>query len=342
MNNRRVLFRADGNHIIGLGHVVRSLALVEILSPYFNCAFAITDPSEELHQTIVNICPDIIILDKDNSHKAFLNFLTGNEIVVLDGYNFTSVFKKSIKEIGCKLVLIDDEVKDYEDADLIINHCSDLIKDLYTLGSRQILLLGLDYLILRRPFRSAALNSRTIDDRINSVFICMGGADPFNITIKALDACIMTNFTKTIFIVIGSAYSHKDTLRSYISIIGNDKKVTIYEDIPAEKIVRLINKSHISICTSSSIALEICSVKSGVLTGIVASNQQYIQENLLDKNCCLSIGNWHEASIERISDKLNVLNNPKLINNMMHNQHRAINGCSGNKLVNNFYKISCS
>ncbi|MDB5222992.1 MAG: Spore coat polysaccharide biosynthesis protein predicted glycosyltransferase, partial [Chitinophagaceae bacterium] len=43
-----ILFRADGNSKIGLGHVYRCLAIAERLSEHFNCYFAIRQQSSEL------------------------------------------------------------------------------------------------------------------------------------------------------------------------------------------------------------------------------------------------------------------------------------------------------
>ena len=48
----KIYIRADGNSGIGLGHVIRSLALAEMLKEDFNCIFAtrfLTDHINEKH-----------------------------------------------------------------------------------------------------------------------------------------------------------------------------------------------------------------------------------------------------------------------------------------------------
>ena len=59
---KRIYFRADGNAQIGLGHVIRSLALAEILKDEFACHFIIRKPLQTLKEEILKVCKSIIIL----------------------------------------------------------------------------------------------------------------------------------------------------------------------------------------------------------------------------------------------------------------------------------------
>ena len=53
MNNKKtIVFRADGNSQIGLGHIMRCLALCEILSQDFFLKFAIQNPSNEVYKIL--------------------------------------------------------------------------------------------------------------------------------------------------------------------------------------------------------------------------------------------------------------------------------------------------
>lgn len=62
---RRVIFRADGNSYIGLGHVVRSLALVEMLrSEEFRIVFAIQQPNHLIEKQLREICDGVVVLPK--------------------------------------------------------------------------------------------------------------------------------------------------------------------------------------------------------------------------------------------------------------------------------------
>ena len=60
--SKKILFRADGNNEIGLGHVYRCLAIAERLNGKFECYFAIRQPSIELKNAIESYAT-LIILD---------------------------------------------------------------------------------------------------------------------------------------------------------------------------------------------------------------------------------------------------------------------------------------
>src|SRR5690242_18864490 len=137
MRKTKIVFRADGNSQIGLGHVVRSLALAEMLHEAFDCVFAIQAPSPDLQQQIMAVCAEIIMLpvctkQESNFINELDNHLTGNEIVVLDGYVFETAYQKYIKSKGCTLACIDDIYAYHFVADVIINHSGGIHKELYS------------------------------------------------------------------------------------------------------------------------------------------------------------------------------------------------------------------
>ena len=97
----RIIFRADGNSQIGLGHVVRSLALAQILRQDYECVFAIQAPSPELQEQIRQICDGIIVLpactpDEERFVHELEAYIAEDVIVVLDGYNFTTAYQQNI------------------------------------------------------------------------------------------------------------------------------------------------------------------------------------------------------------------------------------------------------
>jgi UDP-2,4-diacetamido-2,4,6-trideoxy-beta-L-altropyranose hydrolase len=92
-HKRRVIFRADGNSRIGLGHVARSLALAHMLRGEFECVFAVQSPTKELKEQILQVCSGIISLPLClPSEERFVHelaaYISKDEIVVLDGYDF--------------------------------------------------------------------------------------------------------------------------------------------------------------------------------------------------------------------------------------------------------------
>jgi UDP-2,4-diacetamido-2,4,6-trideoxy-beta-L-altropyranose hydrolase len=86
---QKVIFRVDANPEIGLGHLTRCLALAEMIIEDFECVFAIFLPKLEVVEQIRSIKSSVMLLS-DEFIDVFTSHLTGNEIVILDGYNFVT------------------------------------------------------------------------------------------------------------------------------------------------------------------------------------------------------------------------------------------------------------
>src|SRR5205823_4199042 len=102
--------------------------------------------------------------------------LNPTDIVVLDGYNFNTEYQQAIKNKGCKLVVIDDLHAWHQVADVVINHAEGITSPDYSAESYTQFCLGLDYVLLRKPFLQPKTSIRKITS-VKKVFISMGAAD---------------------------------------------------------------------------------------------------------------------------------------------------------------------
>jgi UDP-2,4-diacetamido-2,4,6-trideoxy-beta-L-altropyranose hydrolase len=339
---RRVILRADAGSEIGLGHVVRCLSLVDMLKDQFRCLFIISNPATAVIEMIQRITEvHVIHHDTLNGEITSLRKLINKEdIVVTDGYHFDTPYQQFIKSVACKLVMIDDKADMHYYADLIINHGNDSMINRYKKEPYSKVLAGFRYLLVRKEFLEAAISGRSITT-IHTAFICMGGADPFNITIKVLKACFQTDFLKRVIIVTGSAYRNHQQLQDCISQHRKYNKDILHEsNISGERIIELISMSQIAIAPASSIALEICCVKAGLLSGIVIDNQEAIHAQLLASGCCISSSDFVSASIEEVKRHLDDLNDCKKINEMVNRQSLAIDGLSGMRIRKEFQMMT--
>lgn len=88
-NTHRILLRADGNNVIGLGHVIRLLGLCEFLKDSFDCVFFIREPGVKIKETIESFCKLIILKStKDEEISELESLLSLSDILILDGYDF--------------------------------------------------------------------------------------------------------------------------------------------------------------------------------------------------------------------------------------------------------------
>ncbi len=103
---KKVFFRADANSQIGWGHVVRCMALANILiedkNSVFECIFLVQNPSLVLQNQIKEKF-ELIILQESTSfleeaHFITHNYLQDNSIIVLDHYKIQTDYQIIIKE----------------------------------------------------------------------------------------------------------------------------------------------------------------------------------------------------------------------------------------------------
>lgn len=341
-NQYRIVFRADGNRQTGLGHIMRLLGLSEILKEYFDCIFVSRNPEPAVQETIESFCRLIVLEGSLRSKETELDsILDQNDIVVLDGYDFDEKYQQYLKSKVYKLVMIDDKAETHFYADLLINHGGTALCETYKTKCEPNtrLLIGTDYLILRKEFINAALEERRIN-KVDSIFICMGGSDPFNITVKAVEAALNCQFLQRVIVVTGSSFSNHRDLNILISEAAKIKSFIHERNVPASRIVELLGMCEIAICPSSTVALEACCVKVGLLTGTVIDNQDAIHSYLQSSGCCLSVSSLVGASKDLISSYLNEMNNIAFIQGLIHNQKRNFDGRSANRIVKEFQLLS--
>ena len=343
MLRNRVIFRADGSSDIGLGHIVRTVALAEMLQDSFHCVLWLRDPGEKVLASLdlkieYKVIPpfETIAGEIESMQKE----LRPSDTLVLDGYPFDSSYQLKLKPFIHKLVSIDDLAETYFYSDLVINHGSPEIRKKYRAEPYSKILVGVDYLLLRKPFREAALKSREQITAVDSIFICMGGADPFNASNKVLKAAIKVGFIKNIIIVTGGAYRHQGEMNAILKTVDAEKSVSVHNGVDAVTMVALMQQSHLAVCPASSIALEVASVKCGFLTGMVADNQQAINDMIIESGCAISVGDFNRASENELSAAILQMQDPPLLNRMITKQATFIDGYSGNRLLEEFKSLT--
>jgi UDP-2,4-diacetamido-2,4,6-trideoxy-beta-L-altropyranose hydrolase len=292
----QIFFRADGNTNIGLGHITRSLALAAMLKDNFEIVFIVQNPSEPIREQLSEVASTIIELLETTDYIKEANFIAqnhlhGNEIVVLDGYNFQTEYQKIIKNKGVKLVCIDDLHAWHFVADVVINHAGGVKKSDYSCESYTKLCLGLDYALLRKPFLEAAKQERKID-KIENLFICFGGSDSLNLTQKTIEVCIEIPTFHEIHVVVGSAYEHYEKLRNFAKGYSTIK---VYQNLDAEKMCKVMLKCHAAIVPASGIAIECLALGMYLITGYYAENQFYFHQYFVDNNF-KTLGNFAQIS----------------------------------------------
>ncbi len=331
---RRVFIRADGNSKMGLGHIFRAMAVAEMLQSDFACTIWMNNPpvavAQEVGARFEN--KNSAFTSAQEEISAITQTLKPDDILILDGYHFNDQYQQAIKPHVQCMISIDDIAATPFYSDIVINHGSENMQARYQVNTTTKLLLGPRYAMLRQPFLAAAeAEVRTID-AIGGVFICMGGADPFNVTTRLVRVAGQIDTIKQLTVVIGGAYNFQAELNTVISQLPAHIKCTTYISINAEKIIELLRDTQIAICPASTVALEAASVRTGLLTGMVADNQEAIHNMILQAGAAMSVGDFNMATDEELVGALEQMDDPVLLNNIIKNQQKFIDGLSSQRI----------
>jgi UDP-2,4-diacetamido-2,4,6-trideoxy-beta-L-altropyranose hydrolase len=330
----RVFFRADGGSKMGLGHVIRSIALMQMLRDDFDCSFLIRDPSESLIKQIKDAGGRPVALPSTVDHLAEAVRITEawfspGDIVVVDGYHFDAHYQNVIKVKGCKLVAIDDIHENCFLADVVINHGGGLAEEAYRCSPETRLCLGPEFALLRPEFLKNIESKEIIRDK-EGVFVCMGGADPLNLSLYIAERLLSFEHIKTVNLVIGGANLFYGELRE---LAEKESRVNLWRDVDAGKIVSLMRGSEFAVVPASSVSYEVASTGTPMFVGHYVDNQVDLYEFLLGNGLAFGLGNFYD---DKLWEKLTGFDGAV---DLVSAQKRFFDGDSDKRLRNLFLNL---
>ncbi|HEX6332837.1 MAG TPA: UDP-2,4-diacetamido-2,4,6-trideoxy-beta-L-altropyranose hydrolase, partial [Flavisolibacter sp.] len=242
MENRTIIFRADGNSDIGLGHLVRSSALAAMLREQYACVLAtrcrMIDQLPDVRDSFTRI---IELPEKSYEAEAaeFHNITGPADLVVLDGYAFDGAYQHQLTRNGFDLFSIDDIHSFKFHSKVIINHAGGITPLDYAAWPFTQYFLGPHYSLLRGAFLRAAKDRRNaISD--NNCIVCFGGADPVNRTMQVVqDLCKRSDQVDHIHVVVGSAYRFHAELNDFI---GGRENISVHHAVSTGEMVRIMQQ----------------------------------------------------------------------------------------------------
>ena len=298
MQQHKIIFRADGSATIGFGHVHRLLSLVQMLHKNFDCIFVSHETPDFLKEELANLSVPLIKVEtisyklpderKPGDEVAFdMNeILTGNEIVVLDGYWFGKKYQTEIKKKGNTLVYVDDLIEEGNIADIIINHSMGIhISDYKMIAPATCVYTGSNYSLINVP--SVFRQQRQNNNLFSQLLISMGGADPLNFTGKVIEEYkeYINRFEKVI-VMVGVEYKHLEQLKKTIAGFSN---VQIILAVPKTEMFSIMQQSTAAIISASTMSVEYVNVGGALAIIQTADNQKYLYKGLIESGVAIPV-----------------------------------------------------
>ncbi len=310
---KRIIFRADGNSIIGFGHFYRLLALAEMLSNDFTCIYVINQPDDNLRKQASAICQSVIelqnkytyllpdLVSDENQIPFDLDGIAGtDDIVVVDGYHFLDKYQSALHKTGCIQVFVDDFLMDYPFAGAIINHAPGLIGKKEYMG-RPELCFGLSYAILRKAFFYPF--TAKPDNQKKGIYVSLGGGDYYGFTLTVCKGLLASGKFSSIHVVCTKQFDAGQL--ASLRLLESAGLIHIYQNINAEEIVAIMDKCSFAFVAASTVLVEAYARGLTCYTGFSARNQELMYSGFVNEKLAVGMGDLRLLSAEKISELLN-------------------------------------
>lgn len=268
MMPKRTLFRADSSSRIGLGHIKRDLVLASRLD-----SDEIHFATQELPGNINHEIPYPVHILETSDIQELINLCKHLDIdhLIVDNYEFTLEDEKKIKaECSVRLSVFDDTYQEHF-CDEVINHNLSSSAKKYLHKVPSFCKISLISPLIRQAFFEERQQRRSKE----GLFLCLGGSDFSNITLKTLKVLKRHRFH--INVALSSSNPNLSTLEAYANV-NRWIRLHVDGDIP-----RLLNSCEFAIVTPSVLAAEALFMNASIIAIQTAENQVEVTKFLRRK-----------------------------------------------------------
>jgi UDP-2,4-diacetamido-2,4,6-trideoxy-beta-L-altropyranose hydrolase len=255
-----ILFRCDGSLEIGMGHVIRCLALADELHDNHNCNISFAMRKSELG--INKVTAFYTALTSGENVFDYVEWLlecireTKSHILILDVrdklLNSELVTLKTIGKV--KIVTIDDPEDKRLEADLAFYPPVPQIQKLNWDGFGGELHVGWEYVILRKEFLKHYAKVNSI---VPNILVTMGGTDENNMTNYIIGCLKNINEQFRATILVGSGYPYLKQLEKSLKYVEFEFKLSHNP----ENIAEVMSQADFSIISFGQTAYELAALK---------------------------------------------------------------------------------
>ncbi len=223
------IIRCDASPAIGLGHLVRCLALADVLRDEltFGVTF-VTSASEVSRQMIAQHHHRQAVLDDRTDRWLQLEKYVESvkaEVLVLDVRDGVSaeVIRGIRKRTGVLIVDVDDPEEKRLACDLVFYPPVPQILKMDWTGMTGRKFVGWEWVLLRGQFQAA--HEKRLAEALPAkapptLLVTMGGSDPAGMTLKALRALNLVKARFHAVIVLGASFCHEEALHQLIADVS--------------------------------------------------------------------------------------------------------------------------
>jgi len=321
-----IAFRADASESIGIGHLIRCLALAEELkNKNHSCFFVTKIQNKDLIERIeknhkhLQINPNAN-LEQDN--KELLNFSNQNKIdwIITDHYDINSEYIQKLKNKNYNVLSIDDNAIISYHSDIVLNQNIGAEKLKYSNEEYTKFLLGPKYALIRNQL--LVRDKKTQRSSVKKILIMLGGTDEDNIILKIIKS-IKEIKDVEFLVIIGPLNPHYNELKKYI----DSEKINVKLIRSPENLADFYLDSDIAISAGGSSCYEFSYFGIPNIIITLAKNQVKIAKELDRQKISIYIGDIQKIDFNNLRKKLKeLISNSSIRNTMSKNGKKLVDG----------------
>lgn len=316
------MIRADGNSVIGMGHVMRCLSIADAMKqqgvkPVFVTACEECIPMIEQrgfqtrllttdYRDMLSELPQLAELLADDSRIKTENEIK-KHVILVDSYQVSTTYYRELAKLGVTACL-EDMGQPYP-VELLINYniygtalapCYEEEQE----NKPRKTCLGVSYMPLRREFSEDV--SYTLREKVTDVMITTGGSDPFFAAKSFTDAFLADKRLQEAgiryHIISGPFNSHANELRELYA--GNDN-VIIHEKVKNMK--EIMRQCDAVLTATGSTIYEVSALGVPMLVFYFAENQKRGAEEIGKKTSVINCGDFSKEQEIAVQKALTAL-----------------------------------
>ncbi len=337
--------RVDADREIGIGHVMRCLALAQVWRDAggkveFFCRDMLPMIREWLleegcHLTIFKQTGAIAEISELTERYCAIPHTERPAWIVLDGYKFDTEYQSNLRNIGLLTCVIDDyaHLPEYQ-ADLLVNQnpASDRLN--YPINTDCKVLSGTHYAMLRREYR---IKTEFLSDGDKQILVLMGGSDRNNYTTLVLKALSHVNDPDLLIkVVLGPGFQYHDLVETFVKTAHH--RVEILSGI--RNLKPYFAQSELAIVAAGSVCWELASLARPMIVMTTAENQNIVAAGLIENDAAINLGEARLMTEKMLAGVIQhaIRDNP-LREKLGENARKMIDGKGAERVVQTMLEI---
>lgn len=334
-----VAFRADGDPRIGMGHLMRCLALAKELKEQAAEIIFIGSVSPGARELIQkNNCTLLEMGEfygrgEVNTVKEIIKNYDIS-IVITDSYAIGFEYLKEIRACGCLLISIDDLNQAVYPSHVVINGNIYAHKLAYksAYGDTEFL-LGTDYLLLREEF--VKVTPRQLPDEVTHLMVTVGGSDPLDLTPKIIAGLGQVDADFRLSVVVGPGFTSAAKIKTAIENVGKQVELRTNTD----NMAALMSSCDAAVTAGGTTLYELCRTGTPAVVLLQAENQILAAGELNDVGTIINLGMGNEVQVPEITKAVDRLcRDPQLRRSMAARGQTLVDGLGARRCAERIMK----